>query len=176
MVLQNTRIALSIAFTTLAAATFANAQVVINEFMADNSSPTSTILDEDGDKEDWIEAYNFITPEVRKVNPIGKYLQGKENHKYDNPVIEKVVAKDEAKGEATVACPGCGKQVSAETVRHSHKPGTAEAAPANGNSRIAEIAQYEVEQRLSNRRLRGSRAGSLESKGSRRALFYVPKP
>ncbi len=50
------------------------------------------------DKEDWIEAYNFITPEVRKVNPIGKYLQGKENHRYDNPVIEKVVAKDEAKG------------------------------------------------------------------------------
>jgi len=54
------------------------------------------------DKEDWIEAYNFISPDVRKVNPISKYLQGKENHRYDNPVVESVFSKDEAKGVAYV--------------------------------------------------------------------------
>jgi len=54
------------------------------------------------DTEDWIGAYNFITPEVRKANPIGKYLQGKENHRYDNPVVESILSKDESKGQAYV--------------------------------------------------------------------------
>lgn len=50
------------------------------------------------DKEDWIDAYNFITPEVRKVNPLARYLQGKENHRYDNPVVESIVGRDEKQG------------------------------------------------------------------------------
>ncbi len=70
MITTRTRIvitALALALTLQ----FANAQVIISEFMADNSSPTSTIVDEDGDKEDWIELQNSG---ATTVNLNGWYL------------------------------------------------------------------------------------------------------
>jgi hypothetical protein len=43
----------------------ASAQVVINEFMSDN---TSTIADQDGDYSDWIELYNFSNAPINLLN------------------------------------------------------------------------------------------------------------
>ena len=65
------------------------------------------------------------------------------------PAIPVAEAKVE---EAKVACPDCGKQMSAKTLKHSHKCSTAKAIPAETTSRIVEIVEDEVEKRLSHRR------------------------
>lgn len=45
---------------------------------------------------DWIQAYDFVPPELREMVPLGKYLQGKENHEYRNPSKPKVIgSKDD---------------------------------------------------------------------------------
>jgi hypothetical protein len=65
------------------------------------------------------------------------------------PAIPVAEAKVE---EAKVACPDCGKQMSAKTLKYSHKCSTAKAIPAETTSRIVEIVEDEVEKRLSHRR------------------------
>ena len=58
------------------------------------------------------------------------------------PVIEEV---------AKASCPDCGKQMSAKTLKYSHKCTTAKVAPVVTN-RIVEIVEDEVEKRFNNRR------------------------
>ena len=75
---------------------------------------------------------------------------------------EEVAAPPEPTGtkeDTKVACPDCGKQTSAKTLKHSHKCVTAKAVPASlgvrgdeTTSRIVEIVEDEVEKRLNNRR------------------------
>ena len=69
--------------------------------------------------------------------------------------VEPVGAKEDTK----VACPDCGKQMSAKTLKYSRKCVTAKAVPASlgvrgdeTTSRIVEIVEDEVEKRLNNRR------------------------
>ena len=68
------------------------------------------------------------------------------------PVVEAPPASPVAEAkvdEAKVACPDCSKQMSAKTLKYSHKCTAAKAVPA---SRIVEIVEDEVEKRLSHRR------------------------
>ena len=58
------------------------------------------------------------------------------------PVIDEV---------AKASCPDCGKQMSAKTLKYSHKCTTAKVAPVV-TSRIVEIVEDEVEKRFYNRR------------------------
>ena len=52
---------------------------------------------------------------------------------------------------AKASCPDCGKQMSAKTLKYSHKCTTAKVAPVV-TSRIVEIVEDEVEKRFNNRR------------------------
>ena len=52
---------------------------------------------------------------------------------------------------AKASCPDCGKQMSAKTLKYSHKCTTAKVAPVV-TSRIVEIVEDEVEKRFYNRR------------------------
>lgn len=83
----------------------------------------------------------------------------------EEPVAEvKEEAKTEAKSEAKVACPDCGKQMSAKTLKYSHVPNctakkqkNAENEPEEGNADhnyhiSAEIIENEVQRRLSCKR------------------------
>ena len=85
--------------------------------------------------------------------------------KVEEPVAEvKEEAKTEAKSEAKVACPDCGKQMSAKTLKYSHVPNctakkqkNAENEPEEGNADqnyhiSAEIIENEVQRRLSCKR------------------------
>ena len=63
-----------------------------------------------------------------------------------SPVAEAKVEK------VKVACPDCGKQMSAKTLKHIHKCVIAKAVPVETTSRIVEIVEDEVEKRLSHRR------------------------
>ena len=58
------------------------------------------------------------------------------------PVIDEV---------AKASCPDCGKQMSAKTLKYSHKCTTAKVVPVV-TSRIVEIVEDEVEKRFYNRR------------------------
>ena len=62
--------------------------------------------------------------------------------KEPEPVVEEA---------AKASCPDCGKQMSAKTLKYSHKCTTAKVAPVV-TSRIVEIVEDEVEKHLSNRR------------------------
>ena len=65
------------------------------------------------------------------------------------PLVEAAPARvDEA---AKAACPDCGKQMSAKTLKYSHKCTTAKATPV-ATSRIVEIVEDEVTKHLTNRR------------------------
>ena len=65
------------------------------------------------------------------------------------PVVEAAPARvDEA---AKAACPDCGKQMSAKTLKYSHKCTTVKATPV-ATSRIVEIVEDEVTKHLTNRR------------------------
>ena len=64
------------------------------------------------------------------------------------PVVEAAPAVDEV---AKASCPDCGKQMSAKTLKYSHKCTTAKVAPVV-TSRIVEIVEDEVEKRFYNRR------------------------
>jgi hypothetical protein len=83
----------------------------------------------------------------------------------EEPVAEvKEEAKTEAKSEAKVACPDCGKQMSAKTLKYSHVPNctakkqkNVENEPEEGNADHnyhfpAEIIENEVQRRLSCKR------------------------
>jgi hypothetical protein len=85
--------------------------------------------------------------------------------KVEEPVAEvKEEAKTEPKSEAKVACPDCGKQMSAKTLKYSHVPNctakkqkNAENEPEEGNADhnyhiSAEIIENEVQRRLSCKR------------------------
>ena len=63
-------------------------------------------------------------------------------------VVEAAPAVDEV---AKASCPDCGKQMSAKTLKYSHKCTTAKVAPVV-TSRIVEIVEDEVEKRFNNRR------------------------
>jgi len=63
-------------------------------------------------------------------------------------VVEAAPAVDEV---AKASCPDCGKQMSAKTLKYSHKCTTAKVAPVV-TSRIVEIVEDEVEKRFYNRR------------------------
>ena len=64
------------------------------------------------------------------------------------PVVEAAPARVE---DAKASCPDCGKQMSAKTLKYSHKCTTAKVAPV-ATSRIVEIVEDEVEKRFNNRR------------------------
>ena len=63
------------------------------------------------------------------------------------PIVEEPVIEEVAKA----SCPDCGKQMSAKTLKYSHKCTTAKVAPVV-TSRIVEIVEDEVEKRFYNRR------------------------
>ena len=63
-------------------------------------------------------------------------------------VVEAAPAVDEV---AKASCPDCGKQMSAKTLKYSHKCTTAKVAPVV-TDRIVEIVEDEVEKRFNNRR------------------------
>ena len=63
-------------------------------------------------------------------------------------VVEAAPAVDEV---AKASCPDCGKQMSAKTLKYSHKCTTAKVARIV-TSRIVEIVEDEVEKRFNNRR------------------------
>ena len=65
------------------------------------------------------------------------------------PVVEAAPALVEEAAKAS--CPDCGKQMSAKTLKYSHKCTTAKVAPVV-TSRIVEIVEDEVEKRFNNRR------------------------
>ena len=79
-----------------------------------------------------------VTPE-----PVVVLTQGPSDQREPPaPVIEEV---------AKASCPDCGKQMSAKTLKYSHKCTTAKVAPVV-TSRIVEIVEDEVEKRFYNRR------------------------
>jgi len=97
--------------------------------------------------------------EAKGASPLPAEVQVEE------PVAEvKEEAKTEAKSEAKVACPDCGKQMSAKTLKYSHVPNctakkqkNAENEPEEGNADhnyhiSAEIIENEVQRRLSCKR------------------------
>ena len=75
------------------------------------------------------------------------------------PVVEAAPAlvvltqgsSDQREEAAKASCPDCGKQMSAKTLKYSHKCTTAKVAPVV-TSRIVEIVEDEVEKRFNNRR------------------------
>jgi hypothetical protein len=85
--------------------------------------------------------------------------------KVEEPVAEvKEEVKSEAKSEAKVACPDCGKQMSAKTLKYSHVPNCTakkqkntenepeEANPDQSHHIPAEIIENEVQRRLNCKR------------------------
>ena len=60
-------------------------------------------------------------------------------------------ASKSQRDEAKAACPDCGKQMSAKTLKYSHKCTTVKATPV-ATSRIVEIVEDEVTKHLTNRR------------------------
>lgn len=52
--------------------------------------------------DDWIQAYDYVPPERRKVEKISSFLQGKEHHAYSNPSKPKLVAIRGEKGHVEV--------------------------------------------------------------------------
>jgi hypothetical protein len=46
----------------------------------------------------WIEAYDFSAPEVKKMVSLAQYLPGKSNHEYANPVVGEVVKIEKDQG------------------------------------------------------------------------------
>ena len=64
------------------------------------------------------------------------------------PVVEAAPARVE---DTKAACPDCGKQMSAKTLKYSHKCTTVKATPV-ATSRIVEIVEDEVTKHLTNRR------------------------
>ena len=60
-------------------------------------------------------------------------------------------SKSQREEAAKASCPDCGKQMSATTLKYSHKCTTAKVAPVV-TSRIVEIVEDEVEKRFYNRR------------------------
>lgn len=51
-------------------------------------------------KEDWIQAYDFQTPQVKAAAALSQYLMNKSNHKYANPRVSEVLRC--ADGDAAV--------------------------------------------------------------------------
>jgi hypothetical protein len=45
-------------------------------------------------QDDWVAAYDFLTPEQKKGVPLAKYLGGKASHDYANPKVTEVVGID----------------------------------------------------------------------------------
>ena len=68
----------------------------------------------------------------------------------DQPVLTQGPS-DQREEAAKASCPDCGKQMSAKTLKYSHKCTTAKVAPVV-TSRIVEIVEDEVEKRFYNRR------------------------
>lgn len=45
-------------------------------------------------KADWIEVYDYLTPEQKQQVPLAQYLQNKQSHKYENPRVAEVLKND----------------------------------------------------------------------------------
>lgn len=45
-------------------------------------------------KGDWIQAYDYLSPDQKQSTSLPQYLQNKQNHKYENPRVSEVVASD----------------------------------------------------------------------------------
>ncbi len=45
-------------------------------------------------KADWIQAYDFLSPEQKRQMPISQYLQNKQNHRYENARVGEVLLCD----------------------------------------------------------------------------------
>ncbi|MFO1010159.1 MAG: hypothetical protein U1F29_08870 [Planctomycetota bacterium] len=43
---------------------------------------------------DWIQAYDYLSPDQKRQVPIGQYLQNKQNHRYENPRLGEVLRCD----------------------------------------------------------------------------------
>jgi hypothetical protein len=52
---------------------------------------------------DWVEVYDFLSPQARKLTPISRYLQGKEYHTYANPRVHEVLHLDKDKAHVRVS-------------------------------------------------------------------------
>lgn len=55
-------------------------------------------------KGDWIAAYDYLSPEQKKANAIGTYLQNKAHHKYENAQVLNVLQNDGKTGILRVTC------------------------------------------------------------------------
>ena len=67
----------------------------------DKAAPTTErLVQRSGDrwkriaKQEWIEAYDFLTPDQKKAVSVSQYIQGKSNHEYANPRVGDVLKKE----------------------------------------------------------------------------------
>lgn len=52
---------------------------------------------------DWIQAYDFLSPEQKRATPLAQYLMNKQNHRYENPHVGEVLACDGKDGYVQVS-------------------------------------------------------------------------
>ena len=101
---------------------------------------------------------------------------------FDEVQAEVVMSKQEPEVEPKVACPDCGKKMSAKTLKYSHGPNCVihqqkqqipsdESAPNEIQSVANEWVEHEVQRRLNGRREeRATRTGAMVAK----LLFPIP--
>jgi hypothetical protein len=44
--------------------------------------------------QDWIQAYDFIPPQIRAVSSLGQFVSGKEHHEYRNPSRPRLIGSE----------------------------------------------------------------------------------
>jgi hypothetical protein len=54
-------------------------------------------------KKEWIEAYDFLTPEQKQGMSVSQYVQGKTNHEYANPRVGEVIKLEKDQGYVRVS-------------------------------------------------------------------------
>ena len=108
---------------------------VINEVKADAEEVVEPVVEE-------------VKPKAKaKAKPKAKAKAVPLPEVTPEPIVEEPVIEEVVKA----SCPDCGKQMSAKTLKYSHKCTTAKVAPIV-TSRIVEIVEDEVEKRFYNRR------------------------
>jgi hypothetical protein len=73
------------------------------------AAPTAERLTERADarwkliaKQEWIEGYEYLAPEIRQAMSLSQYIQGKSVHEYANPKVEEIVKLEKDLGYARI--------------------------------------------------------------------------
>lgn len=74
-------------------------------------------------KAEWIQVYDFCSPELKKTVALSNFLSGKEKHKYENPVVDGVLQLDPVKQQALVRSHVLWTPMHAELKRVKLDPG-----------------------------------------------------